>query len=169
MEIKPALQGVWLLWSFAFGTALCVLEVFFASLVSFLKGRLTAFFSRFFCDLFLLILAAIGYVLLGYYFNKGDLRFFSLLGSCVGFFAFRALLGKLLYKLLRRIFASIFHALGIILSPALKMLRKCLKCLQNLAYNLLKNLAKIPSMVYNIYVKIDVLKRSDDGFLKKLW
>ena len=168
MEINPALQGIWLLWSVTFGTALCVLEVIFSSLVSFLKRRLPIFFFRFFCDFLLLTLAAVGYVLLGYYFNKGDLRFFSLLGVCVGFFAFRALFGKLLYKLVRLILMSIFRVLGIILSPVLKMLRKWAKCLQNLAHNLLKNLEKIPSLVYNIYVKADVLKRSDGGFLKKL-
>jgi len=54
------------------------------------------------------------------------------------------------------------------LSPVIKMLRKWAKCLQILTYNLLKNLEKIPSLVYNIYVKADVLKRSDGGFLKKL-
>ncbi len=166
MEINPALQGVWLFWSFVFGAALCVLQIFFASLGSFLKRRVPTFSFRFFCDFLLLVLAAVGYVLLGYYFNKGDLRFFSLLGLCVGFFTLRAIFGKLLYKLLRLILRSIFRVFGIILSPLANLLRKTAKCLQNLAYNLSKVLAKIPLLVYNVYVKIDIVKRSNGGFLE---
>ena len=166
MEIYPAVQGAWLLWSVALGAALCVLQALFAALYSFPKRRAAVFVLRFFFDFSLLSVAAVCYVLLGYYFNKGDLRFFSLLGMCVGFFATRALCGKLLYKLFRFVLTSIFRIFGFILSPAFKMLRKTVKCLQNLVYNLAKALAKIPLLVYNIYVKVYALKRSDGGFLE---
>ena len=166
MEIYPAVQGAWLLCSVALGAALCVLHSLFAALCSFSKRRAAVFLLRFFCDFLLLLTAAVCYVLLGYYFNKGDLRFFSLLGLCVGFFAARALFGKLLYRLLRLIFASIFRIFGFILSPVIKMLIKMAKCLQNLVYNLAKALAKIPLLVYNIYVKIYVAKLSKGGFLE---
>jgi len=165
MEIYPAIQGAHLLWSISLGAALSALWVLFAALCSFFKRRAAVFVFRFFCDLFLVLTAAVCYILLGYYFNKGEVRFFSLLGMCVGFFAFRALLGKLLYKLLRLIFASIFRIFGFILSPLAKLLIKTAKCLQNLAYNLAKVLAKFPLWVYNIYVKIYVLKNAKRGFL----
>ena len=166
MEIYPAIQGAWLFWSAVLGAALCVLQVLFDVLCSFLKRRAAVFAFRFLGDFFLLLTAAVCYILLGYYFNKGDLRFFSLLGLCVGFFATRALLGKLLYKPLRFVFLSIFRIFGFVLSPVLKMLIKTAKCLQNLAFNLIKVLAKIPSLVYNIYVKIYALRRSSGGFLE---
>ena len=166
MEISPAIQGAYLFWSFVLGAALLLIWELFAALCSFLEHRATVFFFRLFSDLFLLFLAAVGYILLGYYFNKGEVRFFSLLGMCVGFFAVRALLGKLLYKLFRLIFFAIFRIFGLILSPALKLLRKTAKCLQNLAYNLRKVLAKFSILVYNIYVKIDVFGRSRGGFLE---
>ena len=166
MEIYPAIQGAWLLWSFVLGAALCVLQALFAVLYSFPKRRAAVLVLRFFFDFSLLLVAAVCYVLLGYYFNKGDLRFFSLLGLCVGFFATRALCGRLLYRVLRFVLMSVFRIFGFILSPAFKMLRKTAKCLQNLLYNLAKALAKIPMLVYNIYVKIYALKRSDGGFLE---
>lgn len=166
MEISPVIQGAYLLWSFVLGAALLLLWELFAALCSFLGRRAAVFTFRLFSDIFLLFFAAVCFILLGYYFNKGELRFFSLLGMCVGFFVVRALLGKLLYKLLRWIFLLIFRILGRILSPVLKMLRKMAKCLQNLAYNLIKVLAKFLTWVYNIYVKIYVTKRARGGFLE---
>ena len=130
-----------------------------------MRGRVAALFLRFFFDFSLLLLAATGYVLLGYYFNFGELRFFSLLGLIGGFFLLRVTLGRVLYSLFRFILKSIFAIFGAILRPVGKMLRKTAKCLQNLASKLAKALAKILYMVYNIYVKIYTLKRSNEGFL----
>ena len=166
MEIYPAVQGTWLLWSTVLGAALCLLQTVFAAICSFLKKRAAVFAFRFFCDFSLVLVAAVCYILLAYYFNKGNLRFFSLLGMCVGFFATRALLGKHLYKLLRLVLVSIFRIFAFILSPVIKMLIKTAKCLQNLAHHLLKLLAKIPLMMYNIYVKIYVIRRANGGFLE---
>lgn len=166
MEISPAVQGAYLFWSFVLGAALLVPWELFAALCSFLKRRAAVFAFRLFSDLFLLFSAAVCFILLGYYFNKGEARFFSLLGMCGGFFAVRTLLGKPLYKLFRLIFLAIFRIFGLILSPALKLLIKMAKCLQNLAYNLRKVLAKFSILVYNIYVKIDVFGRARGGFLE---
>lgn len=168
MEISPILQARLLLYSAIFGAVLGVAYDIYNELIRPLerKKTLRAIFG-FIGDFALPAVAGVGLVLLCYYFNKGEIRFFSVFGIIAGFFCWRFTFSKLFKHILHLILTTVFSIIRLMLTPVMKIFELLVNIIQKFIYFIYKVLAKSIVLMYNIIVKRGVLKRADKGFLKK--
>ena len=168
MEISPLGQAYLLLYSTLFGASLGVFyDVFFIMRRLLVPRKVLAGIVRFVGDLLLLVAAGIGLVLLCYYFNKGEVRFFTVLGLAAGFFVWRTVPSRIFILTASAFLRILFAIIRRILAPLVKIFKYLVNILRKSIYSMQKVLAKIMIMVYNIRVKKTVLKRSRDGFIRE--
>ena len=166
MEISPIGQAYLLLYCALFGVCLgAFYDVFVVIRRLCADKKALSGIARFVGDLLLLVTAGVGTVLLCYYFNKGEVRFFAFLGLAVGFFLWRAVPSRAFVPALSVLFRLLFAVLRRIFRPLAKIFKYLVNILQKSIYYIKKSLAKIMIMVYNINVKRTVLRRSKDGFI----
>lgn len=168
MEISPMLQARLLLYSVIFGAAIGVVYDICNELIRpFERKKILGAILRFIADFLLLALAGVGLVILCYYFNKGEIRLFSVIGILTGFFGWRFTLSRLFKKVLHLILTTAFSVIWLVLTPVVKTFELSVNFIQKIIYFIYKVLAKSIVLMYNIIVKRGVLKRADKGFLKK--
>ena len=167
MEISPILQARLLLYTVLLGacTALLCDAMWLVCDALAGKRRIRAV-TRFFSDVCVFFFAGSGVVLLSFYFNKGTVRFFCLLGLAGGFFIYRVVLSRLTRYVLKRLYCLIFSLVRIILLPFAKFFKKLVRFFQKTKYYMLKALAKIVILVYNIIIRDSILRKAKKGFIK---
>ena len=122
MEISPVLQAKLLLYSLCLGASTGVICDVFRPLCACLKKKGHGYGTvRFIGDLLAFVYAALGTVLLSYYFNKGEFRGFCLLGLGAGFFVYRHTLSYAVSAVLIRAVCLIFHIFRIFVTPLIKI------------------------------------------------
>ncbi len=166
MEISPVLQAKLLFYSFCLGGSVGVICDVFRPLCAFLKKKGHGYGAvRFIGDLLALVYAALGTVLLTYYFNKGEFRGFCLLGLAVGFFVYRHTLSYAVSTILIRAVRLILHIFRVFVTPFVKMFEILVNIFVKINYYIHKALEKITVLVYNMYVKSVIVRRACKGFL----
>ena len=168
MEISPILQARLMMYCFCFGGFVGVsydtLGVFLEELEK--KTRRVKIIRAFF-DVFICVLSAVGLILLSYYFNKGEFRFFSFFGFCIGIFVYKQALSKVFRNVIRSIFRAVYLILRVLLTPLLKICIKMAYFLIKTKYYIQKSLEKIIKMVYNICVQKRTISKAHRGFVKR--
>lgn len=167
MEISPILQARLLLYAAILGVTAGVLRDVFTTLKAYLKNKkiiyvITEFVTDFLCVCF----TGISLVLLCYYFNKGEFRFFAVIGTAVGFLAYTLTLSRVFRRLFDLIFKTFLAIIRLIMQPLVKIFKYLVNNLRKTIQLILKALAKLRILVYNICSKNSVLKRSRKGFLR---
>lgn len=167
MEISPILQARLLLYAAILGVTAGILRDVFTTLKAYLKNKkiiyvITEFVTDFLCVCF----TGISLVLLCYYFNKGEFRFFAVIGTAVGFFAYILTLSRVLKRLFDMIFKSFLSIIRLITRPLVKIFKYLVNILRKTIQLILKGLANLHVLMYNVYSKNSVLKRSRKGFLR---
>ncbi len=153
MEISPVLQARLLLWCASLGAVMGVLWELRGALLALVKvGRLLRTVLTFFCDLLFVCFSGVGIIILSYYFNKGEVRLFSFLGFFAAFFVARVTLGKIFSKVIIILLRILYKIVRLILSPFVKTFKYLVNILQNVIYFILKGIAKISILVYNICI-----------------
>ncbi len=120
-------------------------------------------------DMLLFLFAAAGTVVLNYYFNHGQFRFYTVIALVVGFVLYYftvgklvALLSEMIVLLLRAIFtvllASVLRPIAIFFDFLEKIIKKML-------INIEKTIANRRKRVYNKSKVKRTMERSQDGFL----
>ena len=164
MEIYPEVQARLLLFSSLLGGVIGLAWEAVSVLVEKIKPRSVFKILRFFADLFFVLSACVGEIVLCYYFNFGQLRTFCALGMLGAFFCCRALLGKAVRVLTQAILRIISHIIRAILAPFAKIYKYSVNILEKFIHYIRKGIAKISLWVYNIYVKKSIVRRSRKGF-----
>ena len=164
MEIYPDVQARLLLFSSLLGAVIGAAWEIEAVLLEKIKPRAIFKILRFFADLFFVLTACIGDIVLCYYFNFGQFRAFCALGMLFAFFCCRALLGKALRALTQVILRIISYIIRAVLAPFAKIYKYSVNILEKFIHYIRKGIAKISLWVYNIYVKKSIVRRSRKGF-----
>ncbi len=168
MEISPVLQTELLFRCGLLGLAAGTVWELCAALEEQFYGKKTLYkILQFVFDF--LIIAVFGFLvmIMCYYFNKGEVRFFAFAGFFAGFFAFKLTLGKwakCLFCAILRILGSFICAL---LKPVVKIFKYSVNNLQKIIYFIRKVLEKIAGLVYNIYITKSILKKAENCFFDK--
>lgn len=168
MEIFPWLQAKLLLLTFLTGLCTGALFDLFSQVTGVLKKRFLriSLTVRAIGDLVTVTLAGVTVIILCYYFNKGEFRFFCILGLVAGlllyFFAFSFIV-KRIYKC---IFCVIFGVFRFFWRPMFRFAKFIERNLQIILYYASKALAKKAILVYNICIKRSTLKKARRGFLR---
>ncbi len=173
MEISPVLQARYLGVLCLFGCVMAfvwgVLGVLF-SLAAEKKLRLSPL--KFLCDFLIVSAAGAGIIVFSYYFNRGEVRFFAVLGFFCAYLLtakiFSAVLAKPLAFTFRAILHIIFRIICTILTPLVKTFKYLVNILQKIIGFVRKTLAKFRVLVYNICARKYILKKSKKAFLKTL-
>ncbi len=166
MEISPVLQSKLLLYTFFLGGSVGLISDIFRFTCTVLKDKRHSYsIVRFAGDLLAIVYAALGTVLLSYYFNKGEFRAFCLLGLFAGFFLYRHTLSYAVTAVLKWILSVFLHIFRIFISPFVKILKKLVIIIAKFKYYIQKALEKIKVLVYNIYVNNIIISRARKGFL----
>ena len=169
MEIFPLLQAKLLLLSVLIGLITGALFDLSEQVVSALERRLS-FFAKI-CkalgDFFIVASSGIVTVLLCYYFNRGEIRAFCVIGLGMGLILYFFLMSKIVKAVYALIFRTVLGILGFIFNPIVKIVKKLYISLQFAIFCLVKALAKKVNWVYNIYMKKSIFKRAKKGFF--LW
>ncbi len=155
----------------AFGACLALAWGTLAVIFSLAERRAHALrVVRFLCDFLLMAAAGAGICIFSYYFNRGEVRFFALLGLFCSFCLTRKIFSLLLAPLLEVAICAFLRAawriICIILTPFAKIFKYLVNKLQKIIRFIRKTLAKIGNLVYNICVRKYILKKSHRGFLK---
>ena len=164
MEIYPLVYARLLLYTAVLGGAVGALCDLFRVLCAKLskKGILRAI-----GDFLAVALASLGLIVLCYYFNRGAIRGFCVVGLLAGFFVYRHTLSHLICPLISLAFRVIFTVFAKIASPIVKFFIFLEKIFQKSKYYLAKALEKLCDWVYNIYIGRFIIKRARKGFLGK--
>ncbi len=105
-------------------------------------------------DIFLVITAGIGTILLNYYYNDGKIRLFSLLTLGIGFFLYYFTIGKLVMLISEPIMVIIRelvkYVVRVILLPIKYIVNLLIKSVNNIYLLIKKHLAKMMNIRYNI-------------------
>lgn len=166
MEISPILQSKLLLLSALFGVTVGVAWDITASVLCALQGNKTQKIFVFLRDLLLVATSGIGLILLCYYFNKGELRAFAVLGFVGSFFCCRATLGGCVRRISKFALRLAFFIIRGLFTPFLAFFKYLVNILQKTLQYSVRGLAKIIGLVYNIIVKKSILQKAKHGFLK---
>ena len=167
MEISPILQARLLLYTALLGMCTALLcDVLWLACNALDKRRRIRAVIRFIADICIFFYAGAGVVLLSFYFNKGIVRFFCVLGLAGGFFIYKATLSKAVRHVLKWLCCLILHMICTILRPFAKFFKKLVSFSQKIKYYIHKTLAKITILVYNIIIRDSILKKAKKGFLK---
>ena len=153
MEIYPLIQAKLLLYTFYLGALVGVIcDVFRLFCSFFAQRRFLRTVIRALGDLFAVGLASLGIVVLCYYFNNGDIRFFCFVGLFLGFFIYRRTLSILIVNLLKLIYRVSRAIICFFLTPIVKFFIFLLKILKNVSYYIVKPIEKLLLLVYNISI-----------------
>ncbi len=168
MEISPLGQAYLLLLCVIFGLSLgAFYDLFRAVRYAVMPKRAAAAVIRFIGDFLLPVSAGAGIIILCYYFNKGELRFFAVLGLAAGFFLWRTAASRIFIAVVRRIIRAVFDAVRFILTPLVKLFKYLVNAIKKNIYFMQKVLEKNAILVYNINMKRAILKKSRGGFIKE--
>lgn len=168
MEISPLGQAYLLLLCVLFGLSLgAFYDLFRAVRYSVLSKRAAASAIRFVGDFLLPVSAGAGIIILCYYFNKGELRFFAVLGLAAGFFLWRAAASRIFTAAVRRIIRALFDTVRFVSAPLVKLFKYLVNAIKKTIYFMHKVLEKKANSVYNISMKRAILKKSRGGFIKE--
>lgn len=121
---------------------------------------------RFLFDAVIFIFGGVGTVLLCYYFNKGVFRIFCVFGLAVGISLWYAGISRAMRAVLLAVSGLVIRIISVIMTPFVKIFNLLGRFLKKTKYYIIKTLAEIIILVYNIYIKGSILKRSAKGFLK---
>lgn len=121
---------------------------------------------RFFFDTVIFIFCGVGIVLLCYYFNKGVFRLFCVFGLAVGSSLWYVGVSRAMRAVLLAVSGLVIRIISVIMTPFVKIFELQVRFLKKTKYYITKTLAEIIILVYNIYIKGSILKRSAKGFLK---
>ncbi len=120
-------------------------------------------------DVFLFLFASVGLILLNYEMNDGQLRIFSVVSLCFGFFFYYVTLGRLLLRINRWVADCIKRIFGYIFSIVSKPIRTFVdffgKNAKNIFKKITKAIAKKRKKVYNINRQKSIGFRTTKGFL----
>lgn len=134
-------------------------------------GRSIEIIITFLGDILWWLFAAVGIILLNYFFNKGVFRAFTVFGMAVGFVLYYFTLGKLVMMLAEAIVFALkytFFALcGVLGYPFCIFLRIFLKIFKKAAYLLGNSLEKWRKKMYNIMGRKKMLQKASRAFLDK--
>ena len=168
MEIFPLLQARLLFFTVLIGLSTGALFDLSEQIVSVLKKRfsLVAEIFRVLGDFFIAASAGVISVILCYYFNRGEIRAFCVIGLGMGLGVYFGLMSKAVKTLYALVFRVIFFIFRLIFHPLYDFAKKLLRNLQIVLYYVIKSLAKKVILVYNIYVKKSIFKGARKGFLK---
>ncbi len=168
MEISPVLQSQLLLWCAVLGVCIGVLWELFSAVISFFAehGR-KAKILQFVFDFYTVVSAGFLLLVLCYYFNKGEVRFFAFAGFFAALAVFKIFVGKAVKHLFCAILRIMHGIICAILKPLVEIFKYSVNKLQKIIYFIRKVLEKCGSLVYNIYIRKTMLKKSKSAFLGK--
>ena len=166
MEINPTLQGMLLLCSCLFGVIMGIVQDFFICGADVLKiPKKLRVIVRFFGDFLWMITAAIGLVLLCYYYNRGAFRIYCATGFFLAFLLYKTIFSCLSKKVIEMLLELIYKVVKIILYPLVKVCKIMSYMLKKTKYCIVKTIEKVSVLVYNIYVRKRTVRRARRGFL----
>ena len=154
MEIFPWLQAKLLLLTFLTGLCAGTLFDLFSQVTGVLKKRFLriSHVSRAMGDLVTVTTSGVVLILLCYYFNKGEFRFFCLLGFGAGLLLYFAAFSFFVKRIYKCIFCVILGIFRLFWRPTLIFIKFIERNLQIILYYASKTLAKKAFLVYNIGV-----------------
>ncbi len=169
MEIFPQIQARLLFLTIITGICSGTLFDLLTQVTGVLKKhfRRTAAIARAIGDFLLAVATGAIIIILSYYFNKGELRFFCIFGLGVGFLLYFGVLSYAVRPVEKFIFRIFYCILRLIFRPICKIFEFFQRNLQNILYYTAKALAKKTILVYNICIKRSIVKRAKKGFLDK--
>ncbi|MBE6577138.1 MAG: hypothetical protein E7653_03270 [Ruminococcaceae bacterium] len=166
MEILPGLLLKLLLLCACLGAAVGMLCDAFELICSFLKKKGARWrAARFFGDFVAVLVAALGVIVLCYYFNNGTVRGFCFLGVIAGFFVYRYTISRPFCVLVQWAFGILFKIFRIVLLPFAKIFTFLVKILRKTKFYLAKVLEKNMLLVYNVIKYKYIYKKSRKGFI----
>ncbi len=167
MEIFPLLQARLLFFTVLIGLSTGALFDLSAQIVSVLKKRfsLVAEIFRVLGDFLIVASAGVISVILCYYFNRGEIRAFCVIGLGIGLSVYFGLISRAVKAIYALVFRVIFFIFRLIFHPLHNIAKKLRRNLQNILYYVIKALAKKVILVYNICVKKSIFKGARKGFL----
>ena len=118
----------------------------------------------FFQDLSFIIIAAVGIIILNYYYNDGYFRFFSFLSMTVGFFFYWLLISKVIMKLFVPIISFSRFLIILAVTPFLVLFRIIKKFIVKILSTLKKCIEKKQEIRYNKNRRERLIKYSKKGF-----
>ncbi len=150
------------------GVCACIVWEFFSAVGAlFAEKRLNIKNLQIVFDFLFVTSAGLALMLLCYYFNKGEIRFFAFLGFFSVFAIFKILLGrafKCMFCAILRIFYAIICA---VFKPFRLIFKYLVNKLQKIIQFVWKVLEKVAFWVYNKCTGLTMLKKSREGFLDK--
>jgi len=124
--------------------------------------------TAFFADLFTVLAAGVGLIVLNYGYNQGRFRFFTVIGALVGFLLYYFTLGKLTVGVLAPIAFFVKYAFftlfAILCSPFRFFAKIVIKNVRKIYFLFEIALEKRRKKEYNIYEKVLLLELSKNGF-----
>ena len=125
----------------------------------------------FFCDLFTVLAATVGLLVLNYGYNSGRFRAFTVLGALLGFLLYHYTFGKLTVGVLAPIAFFVkyafFSLFSILWSPFRFFAKIVIKNVRKIYFLCEIALEKRRKKEYNIYEKVSLLELSKNGFFEK--
>lgn len=121
-------------------------------------------------DLGIVLVYVIGLLFLNYSLNKGNFRFFTVITSVIGILLYYFTAGKLIFSLSEFIcFAikvTVTFILFVIFSPFVYILTKIQKIFEKIYIFFQKSIAKYIKKSYNNYKEKELLRWSENSFLR---
>ena len=133
-----------------------------------IKNKGVCALIRFILDFCIIFVSGLALVVMCYYFNFGEVRFFCFFGAFTGLILEKITVSRLIRFILSKILLLICTLLGIIWQPFVKILDILAKILLKIKNKFFKAIEKMFKTLYNIYVRKKLIKKSKKGFLKTL-